>query len=76
MIIPLTVPFGSDLSVFRELLVNIQDCSEKTPLKEISQTLSDLNALVPNLNPKEMDNLLKCLPEALKHAGSLKKEQA
>nr|NGX37769.1 hypothetical protein [Chlamydiota bacterium] len=40
------------------------------------QTLSDLNALVPNLNPKEMDNLLKCLPEALKHAGSLKKEQA
>ena len=81
MISPLTVPIGSDLSVlhpttFRELLVNIQDCSEKTPLREIAQTLSDLNALVPNLNPKEMDNLLKCLPEALKHAGSLKKEQA
>ncbi|NGX37772.1 MAG: hypothetical protein K1000chlam2_00934, partial [Chlamydiae bacterium] len=61
---------------FHIFLVEIQSFTEKTSLLEISQTLSELTASIPNLDQQQMRTLLICLPEALAHASSLKKEQA
>ncbi|NGX37827.1 MAG: hypothetical protein K1000chlam2_00990 [Chlamydiae bacterium] len=81
MVTSVTPSIGSHLNlqdrpIFDDLLIEIQSCTEKTPLRKISQTLSHLHASIPNLDQEEMRKLLICLPEALRHASSLKKEQA
>ncbi len=76
-VIPLTgsLPKVQTPKAFHILLVEIQSITEKTPLQEIAQTFSDLNASIPNLDQEEMRKLLIFLPQALTYASSLKKEQ-